>query len=88
MGERRREQVFPYLAGAFVSAEVINFPGDTTLPEPPAATLEKAKGWDLESCVIVGWDRKGDLVLGGSFCETGEILILLEKAKMHLMATV
>lgn len=66
-------------------ADVLNFTGLTYAKDDPVAILEKAKGWDMERCVIIGYGEKENLRFGGSFCEAGEILMLLELAKKFII---
>jgi hypothetical protein len=70
-----------------MSENIIRFTGATKIPEDPALTLEKAKGWEMDRCIIIGWADE-DFRFGGSFSEMGEMLILLEKAKQHLLAQI
>ncbi len=71
-----------------MTAEIIKFTGITSIPESPEITLEKAKHWNMDRCLILGWHTDGQFMIGGSFSEMGEMLILLEKAKQHLMASI
>ena len=65
--------------------KIIEFTGDTCVDLPPENLLEKAKGWEMEHCLVIGYDDEGDLCFGGTTCETSDILFLLERAKMYLM---
>jgi hypothetical protein len=67
-------------------ADVVEFPGNTILPEEPAVILEKAKGWDLRQVVVAGWDQDGKLLIGGSHCDLGSICLLLDIAKARMLA--
>lgn len=71
-----------------MAAEILAFTGLTILPDDPKAALEKAKGWGMEKVVIVGLDRRGMLVFGGTHSTAGEALLLLEIAKKRVMETV
>lgn len=66
-------------------ADVIPFTGLTYAKDDPEAILEKAKVWNMERCVIIGYDEKENMKFGGSFCEAGEILMLLELAKKFII---
>ncbi len=69
-----------------MSAEVVPFPGDTKIDEPPEGVLEKAKAWGMERCIVLGWKEDGTFCFGGSFSELGEIILLLRSGEHHLMA--
>ena len=47
--------------------------------------LEKAKGWGMEMCCILGFDKDGKLVFGGSTSDNGKIMIMLEAAKLEVI---
>ena len=64
---------------------VIQFPGITTADWPPEVALEKAKGWGMEMCCILGFDKDGKLVFGGSTSDNGKIMIMLEAAKLEVI---
>lgn len=68
--------------------QVIEFTGATSVPEDPAITLERAKGWGLKSVVIIGFTPDDELQFGGSISDAPEILLLLELAKKRLFETV
>lgn len=57
----------------------------TTAKETPESFLEKAKDWDMDRCVVVGFDENGSLRCGASFSEIGEMLIMLELTKQRLL---
>lgn len=65
--------------------EVVSFTGITTVPEDPAATLEKAKSWGLARVIIIGANDEGELLFGGSLSDVPEMAWLLDKAKQCLM---
>lgn len=66
-------------------AEFLLFDGLTSLPESPESVLDKAKEWGMEKCIIVGYSPEGRMIFGGSFCEPGEIVLLLELAKKFVI---
>lgn len=47
--------------------------------------LSKALTAKLQHCVVVGWDKSGDLFFSSSLSAGGRILILLERAKVELL---
>ena len=56
----------------------------TTLDLPPDRILEAAKG-KLERVVIVGYDHEGNEYFASSFSDGGEVMWLMERAKLKLM---
>lgn len=68
-------------------AEIIKFTGATCIDEAPADALEKAKGWGMADCVILGLDEAGVLHFGGSTSDAGKIMIMLEAAKLQIVKT-
>lgn len=66
-------------------SDVVKFPGNTTLPSDPATVLEQAKEWGMEHCVIIGMDSEQKLKFGGSTCDAGDILMLLELARKFVV---
>lgn len=67
------------------SDNVINFVGYTVIPIPPEELLEKAKGWGMVRCMVIGIDEDGDLAFGGSFSEISEMNLLLDRAKYDIL---
>lgn len=61
---------------------VINLPTITTVDMQPADVLEKAKGWGMEHCLVIGHNDKGDLQFGGTTSDLEKIVLLLERAKL------
>lgn len=66
--------------------EVIHIPGLTKVDEPPESILEKAKSWEMEHCVVVGYDSDGRLAFGGTTSNLEKIITLLERAKHWCIA--
>jgi hypothetical protein len=66
-------------------AEVVKFPGNTLLPTTPKKILQQAKSWDMDRCLVIGEDAEGKLKFGGSFCEAGDVLMMLELAKKFIL---
>lgn len=65
--------------------EVLKFKGITTVDEPIDNILDKAKSWGMIKCVVIGLDENGALKFGGSLSDAGEIMIMLEAAKLDLI---
>ena len=68
-----------------MSAKVIDFPGTTTLDSDPARVIERAQEAGLEGVVILGYDADGDEYFASSYADGGEVLWLLERAKLNLL---
>lgn len=64
---------------------ILPFTGTTTVDQPPETVLERAKGWGMERCVILGYRPDGSVAFGGSFSDTGDILLLLELARQFVI---
>lgn len=69
-----------------MSADIIDYPGVTILPLEPAKVLEAAIAHDLSAVLIVGRQDSGDLYLSGSHSDIGEMLILIERAKVRFVS--
>lgn len=69
-----------------MSADILAFTGDTKIQDRPETVLEKAKGWGMERCIVLGWKEDGSFCFGGSFSELGEIVLLLRCGEQHLMS--
>jgi hypothetical protein len=65
------------------NADVILFPGKTTLPIDADLVLESAKG-KLAVTVILGWDKDGCLYVASSDPSRAEINWLLDLAKHEI----
>lgn len=66
------------------SAEVVRFPGRTTLELSPDSILQAAVG-KLEGCVIVGFDKDGKHYFASSYADSGDVIYHLEWGKWRLM---
>lgn len=60
---------------------LVIFDGITLMDEPFEQLLEKAKEWPINRCLVVGYDAEGAVLVGGSFSDIPEIVLLLEAAK-------
>ncbi len=66
-------------------AEIVKFTGNTLMPTTPKSILTQAKKWEMDRCIIIGETKGGELKFGGSFCEAGDVLMLLELAKKFII---
>lgn len=64
---------------------VIEFPGLTKVDFTPDFLMDKARKWDMEHCLIIGHTETGQLRFGGTTCDTAEVLLLLERARIVIM---
>jgi len=64
--------------------KVTQLGGLTTAPGSFKKVLKCAEE-SLEHGLIIGWDNDGELYFAGSFSETADILLLLERAKQRLL---
>lgn len=67
-----------------MSDNVLLFPGLTPLPFNANVMLDKAKKADLESVVIVGYDKDDEFFFSSSLGDGAQVVWLLEKAKHEL----
>lgn len=67
-----------------MSADILQFGGITYLDLPADTILEKAKG-ELESVVVIGFDKDGGEYFASSAADGGEVLWHLERAKQALL---
>lgn len=63
---------------------IVEFTGITKLDIPPDRILSKAIG-NMSQCVIIGYDKEGELYFASSQADGGEVLWLLELAKKELL---
>ena len=47
---------------------------------PPEVILSKAREWGLEDVLIIGWDKDGNFIAGGSMVSLRDISWLLRNA--------
>lgn len=64
--------------------DVVTFTGITKLDLPPDRILEAAVG-QLESVVILGYDKEGKEYFASSLADGGDVLWLMEKLKKQLL---
>lgn len=69
-----------------MSSNIIPFSGITKLDMPVEQVLEQAKKKvDSGGVIVLGWDDDEELYFASSIADGGEVLWLLEKAKLALM---
>jgi len=67
-----------------MSDNVIPLGGVTRLDVPIERICDAAKE-ELENCVIMGWDKDGELYFASSISDGGDVLWIMEKAKLLLL---
>lgn len=65
-------------------SEIIDLPVITTLNLDPDRVLEKAIG-NLDTCIIIGYDKNGDEYFSSSISDGGDVIWLLERTKKKLL---
>jgi hypothetical protein len=63
---------------------VVDFGGVTYLDLEPDRVFEKAIG-NVDSVVIIGFDKEGDFYFASSKADAGEVIWLMEMAKKKLL---
>lgn len=71
--------------GARAVSNVINLPVVTTLDIPAERILNKAIESDLKDVMVIGTDKQGNFYFAASFGDGGNVLWLMERAKIELM---
>lgn len=67
-----------------MTAEVIKFPGSTTLDIPPDNVLDGAKG-ELKTAIVMGYDKEKRIWLSASTADKATLLLLIEQIKFKLL---
>jgi len=65
-------------------SKVVDIGCITRLDSPPDKVLERAIG-QLDSVVIMGYDKEGEEVFASSIADGGSVLWLLEQCKLKLL---
>lgn len=65
--------------------EVVKWRGLVYGAKNPADVLEKAKGWGMEGCLIVGFNAEGHFIWGSSLSEIDKMNLMLDLAKRELL---
>ncbi len=66
--------------------KVVNLDVVTRLDLPPSRILRGALDTDLESVVILGYDRDGEEYFASSVADGGAVLWLMERLKAQLLS--
>lgn len=67
-----------------MTAEVVDFPGITTLDIDPDRILQCAIG-KMDQVVLIGWDKDGQEYFSSSVSDGGTVLWHMERAKLQLL---
>lgn len=65
---------------------ILPFTGLTTVGISPTDLLETAKTWGMIKCVVVGMDKDGEMLFGGSFSDVAVINYYLDLAKTAVLS--
>ena len=63
---------------------IVIWQGITRHDLPPDRLLEQAKG-QVDSVVILGWDKDGELYFASSMADGGNVMWLMRKAEKALL---
>lgn len=63
---------------------VINLGCVTRLNLPVDRVLDAAKD-NMDGCVIMGWDKEGELYFASTYADGGTVLWLMEQCKKNLL---
>lgn len=78
--------IFVFRCSMALADNVRIFPGQTEEPFDATMLLEAAAREKLTDVVILGWDENGELFFSASAADGPEILWLIEKAKLLILA--
>ena len=67
---------------------VVTLPVITTLDLDAERVLEGAINSTLQSCIVLGYDADGEFYFSSTMADGGEILWLLEMAKLNLFKAI
>lgn len=62
-------------------AKVLCFPSTVV---DPVALCEMAKHWNLDQCLVIGWDKNGQFCVGASHHKHADIAWILRHAEIWL----
>lgn len=68
-----------------MKAEILDYDGLTRLDIPVSKVLKSAREAKMERIIVIGYDKYGDFYFSSSKADGGDVLWLLEVAKMELM---
>lgn len=66
-------------------AEIITLDVITKLDIPVERVIDGAKKADLETAVVIGWDKDGEFYFASNKADGADVLWLLEQAKKRLL---
>lgn len=66
-------------------AEIITLDLITKLDIPVERVIDGAKKADLETAVVIGWDKDGEFYFASNKADGADVLWLLEQAKKRLL---
>ena len=66
--------------------EVVELSQITRLDLPVERVAQAADEANLESCVVIGYDKDGDFYFASSIADGPNVLWLLEQARLRLLA--
>lgn len=58
---------------------------ETSLDLPLERVLDGARKHELEDCMIVGWAFGKRFYMAGQTCDSGKMLVLLERARLLIL---
>lgn len=64
---------------------VVWFPGETRLPIPTDRVLAGAAESDLQDVLVIGREKDGTMYVASSGTHIGDLLLMLELAKLSLL---
>lgn len=67
---------------------VVTLPVITTLDLDAERVLEGAINSTLQSCIVLGYDADGEFYFASTMADGGEVLWLLEMARLKLMKAI
>lgn len=69
-----------------MTADIVELDTITSLDIPAERVLRKASEADLKSVVVLGYDEDGEEYFASSLADGGDVVWLMERAKMKLLA--
>jgi hypothetical protein len=65
--------------------DILHFNGIVRADTPVDDVFDKARGWGMTKCVVVGVNEDGELCFGGSTSDVALINLLLDQAKRIIL---
>lgn len=66
-------------------SNVVILPVVSRIDQPVERILDRATAANLTAAVVIGYDQDGDEFFASSYADGGEVLWLLERAKLKLL---